>query len=262
MIVAAVWAKVRTRYQLSLSQLAVQRPARMHGAMPLISFSFDDFPQTALHVGGDLLKAHNLRGTYYTAFGLMDRKNSPVGPIFSRDDLLALVKDGHELGCHTFSHCHAWNTRANEFERSLIENREALNRLLPNVVFKTMSYPISVPRPQTKRRTAKYFAGCRGGGQTLNARTMDLNNLRAFFIEKGTPALINAVIEQNAKARGWLIFATHDVCEKPSRFGCTPQLFEEVVLQAVKSGARILPVGEALTSAVSSQTQHGSFPSA
>ena len=54
------------------------------------------------------------------------------------------------------------------------------------------------------------------------------------------------MIDQNARARGWLIFATHDVRETPSRFGCTPDFFEQVVQWSLESGARILPVVEAL----------------
>jgi hypothetical protein len=42
------------------------------------------------------------------------------------------------------------------------------------------------------------------------------------------------------------VFATHDISEKPSRFGCTPSLFESVVGWAADSGSKILPVVEAL----------------
>jgi hypothetical protein len=72
--------------------------------------------------------------------------------------------------------------------------------------------------------------------------------LRAFFIEKcrGHLRPIQEVIERNAQACGWLIFATHDVCETPGPFGCSVELFEQIVLQVLRSGASILPVGKAL----------------
>jgi peptidoglycan/xylan/chitin deacetylase (PgdA/CDA1 family) len=251
MTAARLWAKIRDRYQLSLSRWAAQRVVPLRNRQPLVSFTFDDFPRTALALGGSILQAHHLRGTYYTALGLMNRAESPVGPTFTRDDLPAAIGAGHELGCHTFSHCHAWNTPPDEFEQSLLANQNALRELLPDAGFKTMSYPIGVPRPRTKRITGGYFAACRGGGQTFNAGTMDLNNLRALFIEKATPEFMQAVIQQNAQSSGWLIFATHDVAEQPTRFGCTPQRFETVVRQAVESGAAILPVSEALEAALS-----------
>jgi hypothetical protein len=53
------------------------------------------------------------------------------------------------------------------------------------------------------------------------------------------------LIDENRKARGWLIFATHDVCPAPTAWGCTPEFFEEIVQYAAKSEACILPVAEA-----------------
>src|SRR5260370_41177291 len=57
---------------------------------------------------------------------------------------------------------------------------------------------------------------------------------------------VKDVIEQNRQACGWLIFATHDVTENPTSFGCTPQVFHNVVEYGVNSGAQIVPVIEAL----------------
>jgi hypothetical protein len=71
-----------------------------------------------------------------------------------------------------------------------------------------------------------------------------LNLLRAYFLEQaaGDADAVRRLIDQNREARGWLIFATHDLREHPSRFGCTPEFFKTVVRSAVASGAQILPV--------------------
>src|SRR5262249_29839732 len=157
------------------------------------------------------------------------------------------VAQGHELGCHTFSHVHAENTPPEVFEEEVVRNRIELQRYLPGSKLETLSYPIGVPRADTKRRVSKYFSCCRCGGQTFNKGTMDLNFLSAFFLEKCREDLgaIKEVIDQNQKEKGWLILATHDVCEHPTPFGCTPTLFEEVVKYAMASGARIMPVSSA-----------------
>jgi peptidoglycan/xylan/chitin deacetylase (PgdA/CDA1 family) len=219
----------------------------MQNKVPLISFTFDDFPRSALHTGGAILQKYRLRGTYYASLGLADSV-APVGTIFSREDLSTLLADDHELGCHTYSHCHAWNTAPAAFQKSLADNQRQLGAWFPHIKFKTMSYPISGPRPRTKRRMTRSFACCRGGGQIPNSGIADLNYLRAFFIEKAVkdPAGISRAINLNARTNGWLIFATHDVCESPTRFGCTPALFESIVQQSLESGATILPVVEAL----------------
>jgi peptidoglycan/xylan/chitin deacetylase (PgdA/CDA1 family) len=158
------------------------------------------------------------------------------------------LQQEHELGCHTFSHYHSWNTKSEEFERSIIKNRKALKQFIPDAEFQSLSYPISEPRPLTKRGTARHFSCCRAGGQTLNAGKTDLNQLSAFFLEQsaGNIQPIMDLIDRNRETRGWLIFATHDVCPDPSPYGCTPEFFEQVVKYAVDSGARILPVVKAL----------------
>ncbi len=55
-------------------------------------------------------------------------------------------------------------------------------------------------------------------------------------------ATIRSLIAENAKAGGWLIFATHDVADEPSRYGCAPACFTEVVRAARESGSRLLPM--------------------
>lgn len=213
---------------------------------PVISFTFDDFPQSAYREGGVILRRHGILGTYYVALGLMDRQ-IPAGPAFSLDDVKRVLDEGHELGCHTFTHCHSWETEPKVFEESVIENRKSLEKFIPGAAFKSLSYPIAWPRPQTKRRVAKYFACCRGGGTTFNIGQTDASNLQALFLEKNmhNPDALKRLIEDNAHARGWLILATHDVNESPSPFGCTPAFLDDIVRCAVNSGARILPVAQA-----------------
>lgn len=246
-----LWTRLHNYYKRNAASLLFKRPLRIDTQVPLISFTFDDFPRSALLSGGAILNRYGLAGTYYTAVGLLG-KDGPSGPLYTRDDLGTLLERGHELGCHTFSHCHSWNTDAGVFENSVIQNRDALRALLPRAEFKSLSYPISEPRPSTKRVVARYFQCCRGGGQVINAGTADLNQLAAYFLEKSKDRIqpVKDLIDLNRESRGWTIFATHDVSPNPSPFGCTPDFFEEVVHYAVSSGARVLPVAKALDTIV------------
>lgn len=219
----------------------------MRNRVPLISFTFDDFPASALNIGGRILEDHGVFGTYYASLGMMGR-TARTGKIFEQEDLPLVLLRGHELGCHTFDHCHAFDTAPCAFESSIIENRQALNALLPHANFKTLSYPKSCPRPGTKMRSAKYFLGCRGGGQTYNVGSIDLNHIQAFFIEQSRDNLkaIYEMIDANCAAGGWLIFATHDVSDHPTRYGCTPGLLDNIVQHSIRSGASVLTVSASL----------------
>jgi hypothetical protein len=217
----------------------------MRNEIPIISFTFDDFPRTAYHIGGTILRTYGVRGTYYAALGLAGTQE-PVGEIFSREDLVNLVADGHQLGCHTLGHCHAWNTAPAVFERSITDNARRLSELVLEASFKSHAYPLSGPRPNTKRRAAKHFSCCRAGGQTYNAAEVDRSLLSAYFLEQAKDLdSVKRMIDRNSDACGWLIFATHDVCESPSLWGCTPGFLEAVVRYASRSSSAVLPVDEA-----------------
>jgi len=116
------------------------------------------------------------------------------------------------------------------------------------MAFTSFAYPLCEPRPATKRRVGKLFRCCRGGGQTFNVGATDVNYLKAFFLDARNGNSIDTVkqlIDKNAEAHGWLIFATHDIDDNPSGYGCSKKFFEEAVAHAAKSGSLLLPVGKA-----------------
>jgi peptidoglycan/xylan/chitin deacetylase (PgdA/CDA1 family) len=241
-----LWGRMQRARQRRMARWLARRPFRILDGPALISFTFDDFPRSSLVTGGGILERAGLAGTYYAALGLM-RQQTPSGEIFHPEDIAGLLERGHELGCHTFDHCPAWDTAPAAFEASVIHNAAALRQLAPAARFRTHSYPISWPRPTSKRKLARLFDCCRGGGQRFNAGTVDRNYLAAFFIEqsRSRPEAIREMIAENRRAHGWLILATHDVGANPTPFGCTPELLARIVEWAVESGSRILPVSKA-----------------
>jgi len=247
MRVTSFYTRVHEYGQRRLSRHLGIRPIDVRLTQPIVSFTFDDFPISAFRAGGSILEEFGATGTYYVALDLLGRR-MPVGMIASIDDLQEVVARGHELGCHTFTHCHAWKTHPRLFEESILDNRLAFAQVMPGVPFETHSYPISTPHPRTKLIAGKYFACCRGGGQTFNAGRVDLNRLNAFFLEKSRSdlAAVKGLIDRNKESRGWLIFVTHDISEEPTNFGCTPEFLREVVKYSLQSGAAVLPVAKAL----------------
>jgi peptidoglycan/xylan/chitin deacetylase (PgdA/CDA1 family) len=237
------WKRIKGRYRRTNARLFYRRQLLVMPKCPIISFTFDDFPRSALQVGGSILRRYGVTGTYYAALGFMDKQEA-TGAMFTRVDLDSLLQDGHELGSHTFDHCDAGETRPAQFEESILKNQDALSELIPGAAFRTLSYPISEPRALTKKRVEGHFVCCRGGGQTFNAGKADLNCLSSHFLEQSrdNPEIVRNLIRENRAACGWLIFSTHDISEAPTRFGCTPEYFEDIVRHAADSGAQILPV--------------------
>lgn len=224
-----------------------RRDFRLSSDVPYVSFTFDDFPRSAFAVGGRILAEQGVRGTYFVSLQLLGSP-SVSGPIASQDDLRQLLRDGHQLGCHTFEHLDGSRSTAEAFERSIEANRAALAGSVPGGDFPVFAYPLDGPVVSIKRTVGRHFVGCRGGGQTFNSGVIDLNLLKAYFLDwrnRGNLDAIRRVIEQNAAARGWLIFATHDVAANPSDYGCEPESFKEAVRLSLQSGARVLPMMQA-----------------
>ena len=229
--------------RLSIEHFA-RREFQIHSDVPYVSFTFDDFPRSALTAGGRILADQGARGTYFVSLDLLDGP-SVSGQIASRGDLAALLHDGHELGCHTFEHLDGTKASVEAFESSIRANRETLAKYGLAPEFSVFAYPLDGPVLAIKRAVSRHFAACRSGGQIHNTGRVDLNLLKAFFLDKRSREDLEAIrtlIDANTASRGWLIFATHDVACGPSDYGCSPELFESVVTLARRSGARILPM--------------------
>jgi Polysaccharide deacetylase len=77
------------------------RPAPVTWPGGVISFTFDDFPESALAAGGDILEGYGARGTYYAS--LKSPRSDRLRPGF-HEDIRAAHRAGHEIACHTYTH--------------------------------------------------------------------------------------------------------------------------------------------------------------
>jgi peptidoglycan/xylan/chitin deacetylase (PgdA/CDA1 family) len=250
-VIVQVAEELQVRARNKLRRLLVnhgaRRPFVLDRNVPYISFTFDDFPRSAFLEGGRILQEHGVRGTYFISLQLLDT-DTCVGSIASGDDLRTLLRQGHELGCHTFSHLDGCHSTVDAFERSIAENHRVFKSIVPDGRFPVFAYPLDGPVLGIKRAVGKHFVCCRGGGQTFNSGAIDLNLLKAYFLDwrnQDNLSTVRELIERNHDERGWLVFATHDVTEQPSRYGCSPEFFGEVVRLAVRSGARVVPMMKA-----------------
>jgi peptidoglycan/xylan/chitin deacetylase (PgdA/CDA1 family) len=229
-----------------IGRLRRARPADIACPGGAVSFSFDDFPKTALATGGAILEKYGLRGTFYAALGLAGSGGN-VGPIAELAEIREAHERGHELACHTYSHLDCSRAAAPEIIAEIDRNREAMAALIDDFAPSNFAYPYGRYVTSAKRLVAPRFASCRGTSDGINHRRADLADLRGTrvyapqFDENATRRLIDRTCELG----GWLIFYTHDVTETPSRFGCTPRQWESTVAYAAERTA-VLPVRDVL----------------
>ena len=151
------------------------QPLEGHG--PVVSFCFDDFPRSAYSAGGVILKSFGARGTYYAALGLLNRRNA-LGDQLTRADVDGLLRDGHELGCHTFHHSSCRSLSLTAFERDVSRGRDAI-RELTGYDAANFAYPYGHVSIEAKRRIGVLMDSARGIYGGINAPSADLNLLRA-----------------------------------------------------------------------------------
>jgi peptidoglycan/xylan/chitin deacetylase (PgdA/CDA1 family) len=213
---------------------------------PIVSFSFDDFPRTAYSEGGAILEQFGVRGTYYTAIGLMNTSNE-LGEHFSADDLDSLVAKGHELASHTFSHVSSRSVSTATFRADVEKGRKALSKVT-GLYRANFAYPFGHVTLQAKKTLGSVLPSARSVIPGFNGPEIDLNLLRAnsLYGNLDGAGRVEKLILENTKRKNWLIFYTHDVRPKPSPYGCAPELLQMAVSCAVLAGCRILTVREVL----------------
>ncbi len=91
------------------------------------------------------------------------------------------------------------------------------------------------------------YQTCRTIEPGLNDDPMDVWFLRAnrLYSSSGAAA-VKQLIDSARQTGGWAILYTHDVSDRPSAWGCTPEELREVVAYAVRSGVEILPIAETM----------------
>jgi peptidoglycan/xylan/chitin deacetylase (PgdA/CDA1 family) len=216
-------------------RLTCTNPARVFWRGGVISFTFDDFPRSALTAGGAILERHGGRGTYYTALDLAGTQGM-LGPMFEPDDVGAAHRRGHEIACHTFRHVNCAQTGVREIVADIADNAAALAALIEGFAPVNFAYPYGELSLGAKRALGARFWSCRGITEGFNCGMVDLAELRVTAVHaSGYQAeAFCRLIDRAISAGGWLIFYTHDVSEAPSPFGCTPEQLEAIVSYAAE----------------------------
>ena len=214
---------------------------------PIVSFTFDDFPLSAVMTAAPLLEKHKVRGTFYAATGLMGLPHDlwEMAPLSA---LQTLEAAGHDIGLHTHAHDVAWRHGAQAFEDDLARNEKAIGTVIGGYRPESFAYPYGIGHVGHKRALAQSLRAARSVHRGINAGFIDLHFLRAYELVDSAVSIERAaeLIDQAVAARGWLIFVSHDVSDTPTRYGVSPTLLEATLVHAKDRGARVLPVCEAL----------------
>jgi peptidoglycan/xylan/chitin deacetylase (PgdA/CDA1 family) len=232
-----------------LARRVVNKALAMRNAKPVITFTFDDAPASACETGAALLERYEARGTYYISGGGCGLA-SPGGRLATAVQLKTLCAAGHEIGCHTFSHAAVADIGHEALVAELERNRVFLQSLDGAVAVRNFAYPYGDLCFREKRYLERRFDSCRSLIPGVNVGTVDLGALKSCELQDASIDRhgIGEIIGEAVRRNGWLIFTCHDVEEKPSGLGVSPDLLEFAVQAARVRGCDILTAADALRS--------------
>jgi peptidoglycan/xylan/chitin deacetylase (PgdA/CDA1 family) len=245
---AAMWSTVKARLSHRLAMHVPVATARLANARPMVSFTFDDVPRSAVVDGAAALEARGATGTFYVSGGSIGAQDLHWD-LADADELVALHAKGHELACHTFSHRRVHEMNATVMRSDLDKNRNHLETLASSIKICNFAYPFGLGSFSGKRRLRSKFKSCRSIVPGINRGNVDLQFLRAVpLIERETDRRrIDRLMDATVATNGWLIFYTHDVAETPSLYGCSPRFLDYALEAAARREISILNVSKALS---------------
>jgi peptidoglycan/xylan/chitin deacetylase (PgdA/CDA1 family) len=243
----AMWSEaiVKVGHRMAM-HLHVDR-FRLRNAAPMVSFTFDDLPKSAITTGAGMLEAHGARGTFYVSGGLVGVGTADWAA-GDANDVLSLYRRGHEIGCHTFSHQRACDLDEASLADEIARNRDYFRALDPSIEIDTFAYPFGYGSFARKYQLKDQFQSCRSIVPGINSGSVDLQFLRAMpLIDRQIDRDgIERAFDEAETNNGWLIFYGHDVAERPSPYGCAPALLNHALETAARRKIPALTMAEAM----------------
>jgi peptidoglycan/xylan/chitin deacetylase (PgdA/CDA1 family) len=243
-----MYPDLRTRIVRRIARHVCTKPFAMRNSGPLVSFTFDDVPDSAYVNGAAILDEYGIRGTFYIASGTCGAADTHWC-VISRDQVRALHARGHEIGCHTFSHVAVDCLDARAVEEECRLNLDHLRELCPGIELTNFCYPFGPASLPRKLQLQKMFDTCRGIYEGINCGVADLGMLRVIELYDRTlsPEKLRRVLRKACDRNGWVIFYVHDVTDEPSIMGCSPALLRNTIEAVQAEDMPCLSIRQALT---------------
>lgn len=212
---------------------------------PLVTFTFDDCPLSAIEEGAKRLEQKGWRSTIYVASGMFAVTNHH-GKMASASDIQAAHQNGHEIGGHSFSHIDMSNVPVETILDEIDKNQaELVSHSIPRP--RSFAFPFGETTPSLKEILGTKFEALRGIHPGMNVGRVDLNQVKSdpLFSSRNIDELITKIHSLKANP-SWMTFFTHDVRERPSLWGCTPEDFTRVIDAVESVEAIVLPLIDAV----------------
>lgn len=226
------------RVQRRITQWRHAARAEVTPDRPVVSFTFDDFPKSAL-TGADIIEKAGGKAGFYACTSLIGQKSPVMGEMFDAATLAELSARGHEIGAHSHRHMDCARQNLMAVERDIGENLVALSEAGHTGTVSAFAWPYGEATFPAKLWIGDVFSTARGVLPGVNRHEVDRTQLRAVELSDTAASRRRALamLKTCIETKGWLFFFTHDVSTSPSKLGAPTALIEELAQQALVDGA-------------------------
>ncbi len=241
---------VRDRVNFRLARVRNKNLRESVLQSPIVSFSYDDFPKSAIDIGATELEKHDFKGSFYPAASFCGAHEDGQD-YYTQADIHRLRTHGHEIGCHTYDHANLLRLNNREIEDQFTRNQAFFDPMLDKDRFVSLAYPFGNVSPRVKKVAQQRFPICRGVWSGVNTGMIDMALLKVVGLDHHlTVEQTRDWIEQTRAVNGWLIFVAHDIQEQHSPFGVSPDRYASIVDTVAESGIEVLTIRDAAAKAV------------
>ena len=223
-------------------------PRLLTRRQPLVSFTFDDVPDSACTQGAGLIEEQGHRGTFYIAPGICGQVEARWRAA-TREQVADLPRRGHEIDCHTYSHLPVQQLSARALAEDDDRCRAALHEICDGIALRSFAYPFGIAGLARKLQMQGRYESCRGIHVGTDRGLIDLGLLRVreLYDSSTSAAGVDTLLDDLQRRGGWLIFYSHDVAQTPSPIGCSPGLLEYALRAVTNRGIACMTVGDAVS---------------
>ncbi len=209
-----------------------------------LSISFDDIPRSAWTAGGEVLRRHGVRATYFLNGAL-------CGTIFENreqyrpEDVADIAAEGHEIGSHLFHHVSTLGLTPGQVRREIALNDAFLQQAVgPGFRARSFAYPYGEISLGAKWLCSRRFATSRSVRPGLNRSGADRDQLRIIAIDNifARGADWGATLAAVARQGAWAIALAHGVDDSDHPYSCPAERLDGFIRQARAAGLEILPI--------------------
>lgn len=209
-----------------------------------VSLTFDDGNDTDMLAAAPALAGAGVRASFYPISGYLGQPGYVTG-----SDLRSLVSGGHEVGSHTVTHPDLVELGSARRLSELVGSKVTLEGILgPGTVSGIASPYGSYDSSVLGAMTTVGYRYNRTLDEGINEPDdWDPMRLRSYLmLNSTTPQELQELLQRAAADHTWLVLVWHDVDETGDFYATPAAQLTAQLAQITASGARVLPVREAL----------------